>query len=97
MGFKESKDHVLLDGSLAYIKEACERSLKNLGVDEIDLYYLHRVDPKTPIEISIEALAALVKEGKIKQDFRSQARDNSEGCKDSSYLCGSDRVFIVAT
>ncbi len=55
-----------LDGSPAHIKEACEASLKRLGVDVIDLYYLHRVDPKTPIEDSIGAMAELVKAGKIR-------------------------------
>jgi aryl-alcohol dehydrogenase-like predicted oxidoreductase len=54
-----------MDGSPAYVKEACDASLKRLGVDTIDLYYLHRVDPKTPIEDSIGAMADLVKAGKI--------------------------------
>lgn len=48
-----------------YVKKAVERSLKNLGTDYIDLYYLHRVDPKTPIEETVEAMAELVKEGKV--------------------------------
>lgn len=56
-GFKASKD---------YVKKAAERSLKNLGTDYIDLYYLHRLDPQTPIEETVEAMAALVKEGKVK-------------------------------
>ncbi len=64
MGFRLVND-VVLDGSPAYIKQACDQSLQRLGVDFIDLYYLHRVDPKTPIEESIGALADLVKEGKI--------------------------------
>lgn len=55
-----------LDGSPKHIKAACEASLKRLGVDVIDLYYLHRVDPNTPIEESIEAMAQLVKAGKIR-------------------------------
>ncbi len=55
-----------LDGSPAYIKQACDASLKRLGVETIDLYYLHRVDPKTPIEDSIGAMADLVKAGKIR-------------------------------
>ncbi|WP_261387909.1 aldo/keto reductase [Chitinophaga pinensis] len=49
-----------------YIRKAVERSLKNLGTDYIDLYYMHRPDPVTPIEESMEAMAALVKEGKIR-------------------------------
>ncbi len=65
MGFKEGS-LVILDGSPAYIKEACHKSLQRLGVDVIDIYYLHRVDPKTPIEDSILAMGDLVKEGKIR-------------------------------
>ncbi len=53
------------NGSKAYVKKAVERSLKNLGTDYIDLYYLHRLDPATPIEETVEAMAELVKEGKI--------------------------------
>lgn len=47
-----------------YVKEACERSLKRLGVDCIDLYYCHRVDGKTPIEKTVEAMAELKKYAK---------------------------------
>ncbi|KAK7028291.1 Aldo-keto reductase [Favolaschia claudopus] len=49
-----------------FIKEQMETSLSRLGVDSVDLYYLHRVDPKTPIEIAVGAMAELVKEGKAK-------------------------------
>jgi aryl-alcohol dehydrogenase-like predicted oxidoreductase len=55
-----------LDGSPAYIRRACDASLKRLGTEVIDLYYLHRKDPKTPIEESVGALAGLVKEGKVR-------------------------------
>ena len=55
-----------IDGSPAYIRKACEASLKRLGVEVIDLYQLHRVDAKTPIEESVGAMAALVKEGKVR-------------------------------
>ena len=55
-----------IDGSPAYIRNACEASLKRLGVEVIDLYQLHRVDPKTPIEESVGAMASLVKEGKVR-------------------------------
>ena len=48
-----------------YVKKACEKSLKRLGVSKIDLYYCHRVDMKTPIEQTIEAMAELKMEGKI--------------------------------
>lgn len=49
-----------------YIREACEASLKRLGVEVIDLYYMHRRDRSVPIEESVGAMAALVKEGKVK-------------------------------
>lgn len=55
-----------INGSPDYIKKACDASLKRLGIDMIDLYYLHRLDPKTPIEDSIGAMADLVKAGKIR-------------------------------
>ncbi len=55
-----------LDGSEAALRASCEGSLKALGVDCIDLYYQHRMDPKTPVEDTMQTLAALVKEGKIK-------------------------------
>lgn len=55
----------IVNGSKAYVKKAVERSLKNLNTDYIDLYYLHRLDVKTPIEETVAAMAELVKEGKI--------------------------------
>ncbi|MBY0347847.1 MAG: aldo/keto reductase [Hydrotalea flava] len=55
-----------LNGTPAYVKQACEASLKRLNTDVIDLYYLHRRDPKTPIEDTVGAMAELVKEGKIR-------------------------------
>jgi len=54
------------NGSAAYVKSACEASLKRLQTDVIDLYYLHRVDASTPIEETAGAMADLVKEGKVK-------------------------------
>ncbi len=54
------------NGKPAYVKKALERSLKNLNTDHIDLYYLHRLDPNTPVEETVEAMAALVKEGKVR-------------------------------
>ncbi|HMD56374.1 MAG TPA: aldo/keto reductase [Solirubrobacteraceae bacterium] len=54
-----------IDGSPAYVRSACEASLRRLGVDHIDLYYQHRVDPKTPIEETVGAMAELVGEGKV--------------------------------
>jgi aryl-alcohol dehydrogenase-like predicted oxidoreductase len=54
------------NGKKEYVKKAAERSLKNLGTDYIDLYYLHRLDPNTPIEETVNAMADLVKEGKVR-------------------------------
>jgi aryl-alcohol dehydrogenase-like predicted oxidoreductase len=62
-----------VDGSAAYIKRSCEGSLKRLKVEVIDLYQLHRVDPKTPIEESVDALASLVREGKVRHIGLSEA------------------------
>jgi aryl-alcohol dehydrogenase-like predicted oxidoreductase len=55
-----------LSGKPDYVKRACEGSLKRLGVDTIDLYYQHRVDPRTPIEETVGAMAKLVHEGKVR-------------------------------
>jgi aryl-alcohol dehydrogenase-like predicted oxidoreductase len=62
-----------VDGSPAYIRQAIEGSLKRLGVDTIDLYYQHRIDPNTPIEASVGVLADLVKAGKIRYIGLSEA------------------------
>jgi len=53
-------------GDAAYVRECCEASLRRLGVDAIDLYYQHRVDPETPIEETVGAMAELVREGKVR-------------------------------
>ncbi|MBD2844822.1 aldo/keto reductase [Paenibacillus sp. IB182496] len=62
-----------VDGRPAYVKSACEASLRRLGVDHIDLYYQHRVDPNTPIEETVGAMAELVKEGKVRHLGLSEA------------------------
>jgi aryl-alcohol dehydrogenase-like predicted oxidoreductase len=62
-----------LDGSPAYVHAACEASLQRLGVDHIDLYYQHRVDPDTPIEETVGAMAELVAEGKVRHLGLSEA------------------------
>jgi aryl-alcohol dehydrogenase-like predicted oxidoreductase len=62
-----------IDGSPAYVREACEGSLKRLGVDHIDLYYQHRVDPNTPIEETVAAMAELVAQGKVRYLGLSEA------------------------
>ncbi|KAJ6517190.1 NADP-dependent oxidoreductase domain-containing protein [Mycena vitilis] len=56
----------VVDGSPEYVRKAAEKSLQRLGVDCIDLYYLHRADPLTPIERTVAAMAELVREGKVK-------------------------------
>jgi len=56
----------MIDGSAAYVQRACEASLQRLGVSHIDLYYLHRVDPNTPIEETVGAMANLVRQGKVR-------------------------------
>jgi len=61
------------NGRPEYVAEACEASLKRLGVDLIDLYYIHRVDPTVPIEDTVGALARLVKEGKVRHLGISEA------------------------
>ncbi|KAH8649725.1 NADP-dependent oxidoreductase domain-containing protein [Tricladium varicosporioides] len=65
-GFVKGKSINEIDSSAAYCKKACEESLKTLGTDYIDLYYLHHANPETPIEETMRALAELKSEGKIK-------------------------------
>lgn len=62
-----------IDGSPAYVRSACEASLRRLQVDHIDLYYQHRVDPQTPIEETVGAMAELVAEGKVRHLGLSEA------------------------
>jgi aryl-alcohol dehydrogenase-like predicted oxidoreductase len=62
-----------ISGRPEYVKAACDASLKRLGVDHIDLYYQHRVDPKTPIEETVGAMADLVSAGKVKYLGLSEA------------------------
>lgn len=61
------------DGSPRHLREACDASLKRLGIDTIDLYYLHRVDANVPVEDSVGALADLVKQGKVRYIGLSEA------------------------
>ncbi|MDE1668843.1 aldo/keto reductase [Nocardia gipuzkoensis] len=60
-------------GDAAYVRQACEASLDRLGVDHIDLYYLHRVDPEVPIEETVGAMAELVQAGKVRHLGLSEA------------------------
>jgi aryl-alcohol dehydrogenase-like predicted oxidoreductase len=62
-----------IDGRPEYVRAACEGSLRRLGVETIDLYYQHRVDPNTPIEETVGAMARLVEEGKVRHLGLSEA------------------------
>ncbi len=66
-----------INGSAQYVRKACEASLERLGVDSIDLYYLHRVDASVPIEETVGAMADLVREGKVKHLGLSEASTDS--------------------
>jgi aryl-alcohol dehydrogenase-like predicted oxidoreductase len=70
---KENPSAWSISGKPEYVKSACDASLNRLGVDHIDLYYQHRVDPQTPIEDTVEAMAELVKAGKVKYLGLSEA------------------------
>jgi aryl-alcohol dehydrogenase-like predicted oxidoreductase len=63
-----------VSGKPEYVRQSCENSLRRLGVETIDLYYLHRVDPDTPIEETVAAMAQLVEEGKVRYLGLSEAR-----------------------
>jgi aryl-alcohol dehydrogenase-like predicted oxidoreductase len=66
VGGTDGKGTGSIDGRPEYVREACEGSLRRLGVDHIDLYYQHRVDPKVPIEETVGAMAELVRQGKVR-------------------------------
>src|SRR5262245_56372699 len=63
----------LVDGRPAYVAEACDASLKRLGVDVIDVYFQHRVDPKVPIEETVGAMSRLIERGKVRYLGLSEA------------------------
>jgi aryl-alcohol dehydrogenase-like predicted oxidoreductase len=65
--------NVGVNGRPEYVKQACDASLKRLGISTIDLYYLHRVDPQVPIEETVGAMAELVRAGKIRHIGLSEA------------------------
>jgi aryl-alcohol dehydrogenase-like predicted oxidoreductase len=78
-----------INGKPEYVRASCEASLKRLGVDHIDLYYQHRVDPKTPIEETVGAMAELVKEGLVRYLGLSEA--------DSDNIRRASKVHPIAT
>ncbi|OJF13356.1 aldo/keto reductase [Couchioplanes caeruleus] len=73
-GVREAADRMpRIDGSPGYVRRACDASLRRLGTDHIDLYYLHRVDPAVPIEETVGAMAELVAAGKVRYLGLSEA------------------------
>jgi aryl-alcohol dehydrogenase-like predicted oxidoreductase len=70
-------DWIGVNGRPEYIRQCCEASLKRLGVERIDLYYQHRVDPEVPIEETVGAMSELVKQGKIRHIGLSEAAPNT--------------------
>ncbi len=66
IGYNADRTALKVDGSPANVRRSIEGSLKRLGMDHVDLYYLHRVDADTPIEETVGAMAELVKEGKVR-------------------------------
>lgn len=70
---KEDPTYWGISGKPEYVRAACDASLQRLGLDHIDLYYQHRVDPETPIEETVGAMAELVKAGKVKYLGLSEA------------------------
>jgi aryl-alcohol dehydrogenase-like predicted oxidoreductase len=66
-----------LSGAPDYVRKACDASLQRLGVDHVDLYYQHRVDPQVPIEETVGAMADLVKAGKVRHLGLSEAGSES--------------------
>jgi len=78
-GFTRSVDGKLsgVNGKPEYVRQACEASLKRLGIETIDLYYAHRVDPVTPVEETVGAMSRLVEEGKVRFIGLSEASADS--------------------
>lgn len=69
---EDGKD-IVMDGRPEYVAEACEASLRRLGVETIDLYYCHRIDPKVPVEETVGAMARLIEQGKVRAIGLSEA------------------------
>ncbi len=71
---KDASGKQAVDGRPEYVMQACDASLKRLGIEVIDLYYQHRVDPNTPIEDTVGAMKRLVEQGKVRALGLSEAR-----------------------
>ena len=87
----------IADGRPEYVLSACEASLKRLGVEVIDLYYQHRIDPTVPVEDTVGAMAQLVREGKVRALGLSEARpgDHSPCPCRASDGSGAKRVLAA--
>ena len=71
-----------------------EASLRRLGMETIDLYYQHRVDPKTPIEETVGAMARLVEEGKVRSwDYPKLTGDDPPRLRYAPHFCTANRIF----
>ncbi len=87
-----------IDGRPEHVREACDGSLGRLGIDHIDIYYQHRVDPKVPIEETVGAMAELVRQGKVRYlglVRGGQACNHPPGACRTPDLRPADRVFAV--
>ena len=86
-----------IDGRPEYVREAADASLERLAVDHIDLYYQHRVDPKTPIEETVGAMAELVQAGKVRYIGQSEAGAQTirRAHEVHPITAGANRVFTV--
>jgi aryl-alcohol dehydrogenase-like predicted oxidoreductase len=71
--YDPATNNLVIDAHPETVKQSCDRSLQRLGVDYIDLYYLHRVDPQVPIEDTVGAMAELVQQGKVRYLGLSEA------------------------
>ena len=90
-------EYLGIDGSPAYVRSACEASLERLGVETIDLYYQHRVDPQTPIEETVGAMAGLVAggQGALPRTVRGGAgHDPARACRPSDHGA-AERVLAL--
>ena len=86
-----------VNGSPEYVKQACDASLKRLGVDVIDLYYMHRKDPDTEIEETVSAMAELVREGKVRYIGLSEEISTSTPAGRSSFIRASTVLSVGST
>ena len=85
-------DFLGVNGKPDYVRQSCEASLKRLGVDVIDLYYQHRVDPETPIAETVGAMAELVRQGKVRHLGLSEA-----GAKTIRSACAVHPIAALQT